>query len=662
MRIARLLLGLTLCLFIPAWSAKGDLYREGVRQYYLGARPGDAVPALQKAVAKDEGDPMAHLMLSRAWWHRQRAGEALAEIAAATGHLARATDEESYLIKAWRAHLQVATHASTDAHLEGDAQDLVATGIALYPNSAELYILAGEMAPTRLQAAPYYLAALAIQPSHPVGQRWKPAVPPVPKVDFTLSSQPTVPSIPVKLYGGLGHVHHRVTTRQAKVQAYFDQGLCLLYGYVNPWARKSFSVAATLDPNCAMAYWGLSFCPPPTGTDLVWAEKALDVARRHATDAEQRYCAIRVLQLQGHDGEALDALGGALLASPRDPELWMYRATFDGFAGESDDRRSLHGIPFALAARRLQPDHLSANHELTHAYEAVDRPMLGWPYSCALRRSAPNLPHAQHMQAHLAMRLGRWEEALQCTRAAARLSALGYPELDRDHHRNVLLWALGHQGCFRAALAVPRSDSVDLSWARLLRLKLDDRALDGWARARRAHPGDGWYLGALADLDRGRWQAAAQKLPHVRAVHAIWYNADTDLWSDEVRGRMLLASGHSASGLGAMRSLARWADGLEESHRWGQGAYYDELWGEAALRTGHLAEAQEAFGEALAHEHGSIVAALGLEVVSEHLHQTDEAASYAARARGIWRQADAGALDRLRQRLQGVAGGRAPIF
>src|SRR5262249_21645663 len=142
------------------------------------------------------------------------------------------------------------------------------------------------------------------------------------------------------------------------------------------------------------------------------------------------------------------------------------------------------GIPYELAAYRLQPDHPAPNHELIHDYEEIDRPALGWPFTEGFRRSAPNMPHANHMQGHLAKRLGRWREAVDCTRASRRKSLAGYPELDPTHHITTMLIALMRQGHFQEAEVEPKAYRNGLDWARLLQLKADAPALEEWAQHR----------------------------------------------------------------------------------------------------------------------------------------------------------------------------------
>ena len=62
----------------------------------------------------------------------------------------------------------------------------------------------------------------------------------------------------VPRFDGLGRHHHPITTRWPLAQRYFDQGLTLCFNFNHAEAVRSFEAAATVDPECAMAYWGMA--------------------------------------------------------------------------------------------------------------------------------------------------------------------------------------------------------------------------------------------------------------------------------------------------------------------------------------------------------------------------------------------------------------------
>src|ERR1051326_8269815 len=94
------------------------------------------------------------------------------------------------------------------------------------------------------------------------------------------------------LYDGLGSYTRTVTTKNAKAQQYFNQGLGFLHGFNHAAAIRSFQQAAELDPTCATAHWGVAFAAgphinypmvPPPMAELAWKE--LTLAQQNAEQA-----------------------------------------------------------------------------------------------------------------------------------------------------------------------------------------------------------------------------------------------------------------------------------------------------------------------------------------------------------------------------------------
>ncbi|NND05664.1 MAG: hypothetical protein HKN87_04730 [Saprospiraceae bacterium] len=53
---------------------------------------------------------------------------------------------------------------------------------------------------------------------------------------------------------GLGDLHFAVTTESNEAQAFFDQGLRLVYAFNHAEAYRAFQEASRLDPGMSMAY------------------------------------------------------------------------------------------------------------------------------------------------------------------------------------------------------------------------------------------------------------------------------------------------------------------------------------------------------------------------------------------------------------------------
>src|SRR5262249_40462327 len=77
------------------------------------------------------------------------------------------------------------------------------------------------------------------------------------------ATQAPSPQGPTPLLGNLGSHQHRITTRSELAQQYFDEGLNLVFGFNHAEAIRSFRDAVTLDPQCAMCYWGIALALGP---------------------------------------------------------------------------------------------------------------------------------------------------------------------------------------------------------------------------------------------------------------------------------------------------------------------------------------------------------------------------------------------------------------
>ena len=60
------------------------------------------------------------------------------------------------------------------------------------------------------------------------------------------------------LIPGTGDISFEVTTKSEETQKFFNQGVGQLHGFWDFEAERSFRQAAALDPDCAMAYWGMA--------------------------------------------------------------------------------------------------------------------------------------------------------------------------------------------------------------------------------------------------------------------------------------------------------------------------------------------------------------------------------------------------------------------
>ena len=72
------------------------------------------------------------------------------------------------------------------------------------------------------------------------------------------SHAPAKEPAPVALAEGLGNINLPVTTSNPEAQKFFNQGLAYIYAFNHEEAVRSFKQATQLDPQLAMAYWGMA--------------------------------------------------------------------------------------------------------------------------------------------------------------------------------------------------------------------------------------------------------------------------------------------------------------------------------------------------------------------------------------------------------------------
>src|SRR5436309_1139213 len=103
---------------------------------------------------------------------------------------------------------------------------------------------------------------------------------------------------PAILVEGIGDLHHPVNTQNTQAQQFFDQGLRYIYAFNHDEATRSFKHAAELDPNLAMAYWGIAesvgpnYNDPASGDRFKQAHEAIQKAvslENNASPAERAY-------------------------------------------------------------------------------------------------------------------------------------------------------------------------------------------------------------------------------------------------------------------------------------------------------------------------------------------------------------------------------------
>jgi tetratricopeptide (TPR) repeat protein len=464
---------------------------------------------------------------------------------------------------------------------------------------------------------------------------------------------------PAKLFPDLCVVKYRVTTSSPECQAFFDQGLGYLYSYVWMEAARSFETAAKHDPKCAMAWWGLSRAMEKWNKGHTEALKKAQELLPHASHRENMLITAR-LQEKGmiagvtpdqRKKAAAKTLDELLVQYEDDDEAWFARAQLA--------ENGVQAVPYYKALLKYNPLHAGAHHELVHFYESHRRPALGWPHALKYMESSPGMPHAFHMQAHLGMRVGRWDKTTDWSARAVELQRTYHKEMDVkphqdwqfSHHLETLMKSLTHDGRFNEARALKKFCQEQKivhtnPWFQLHLAARDwDEALKMADNHRKGDKLQASYWRALVYLAKGEPDRAA---PEVAVLQEAYQGKRSDkqleirLW--ETQGWLQCAQGQADGGVKLLAKAVQKTKDDYRHHAWGGGAYYMETWGIAALQGGKYEVAEEAFLEALAHDTGSVRGALGMQVLCERLGRTEESIRFAELAARCWRKADAGRI------------------
>ena len=510
----------------------------------------------------------------------------------------------------------------------------------------------------------------------------------------------------VPLYTTLGNHSIPITTKVPTAQQYFDQGMRLVYGFNHAEAIRAFDEAARLDPECAICHWGaaLALGPhvnapmDPAAAEPAWAHLQKAVALRgtaspreqaYITALESRYAfpapasrasldsayarAMRAVVERYRDDLDAATLYAEALMDLRPWEYW----TKDGKPYPGTD------IIVAQLERvlRANPDHPGACHYYIHAVEAV-APDKAVPCAERLASLMPGAGHIVHMPAHVYIRVGRYNDAIESNKhavhadetyiAGEKPSGL-YPVGYYPHNYHFLSMAAMMAGRSREALEASRNlrDRVPVDvarqvgpleplvayhhlmlatfgrWDELLAEPLPPADL-------RLSSGLVYYARGVALAAKGDWTAAQAALDTVTRIARGTTPADRtamaagtgenktilEIAMHALMGEIAYRRSRNAEAAGHFRTAANLEDSFNyvEPPQW-HNPIRRHL-GDALLKAGRAADAERAYREDLARFPENGWALHGLAASLRAQNRTDAAAEVEARLSRAWQSAD----------------------
>jgi tetratricopeptide (TPR) repeat protein len=304
------------------------------------------------------------------------------------------------------------------------------------------------------------------------------------------------PAGPAALLPGLESHHHAIATKNAEAQKFFDQGLMLNFGFNHDEAVRSFRRAIELDPEAAMAYWGVAWALGPRyayvsltpGSDIFLdvdlereraayqaVQKAMAMHSR-APENERRYIEALAKRYSGGANpnrkkllsDYKDAMARLVRQYPDDldaqvlyAESLMLRRPWqlwkaDGTPEEGTDE----AVSVLEGVLSRDPQHPGANHYYIHAVEGSQHLERAIPSAERLMTLVPGAGHLLHMPTHIFFQMGDYEDAAVTNEHAAaaderymeRSGTAGpYPLMLYTHNLHFLAVSRAAQGRYEEA-------------------------------------------------------------------------------------------------------------------------------------------------------------------------------------------------------------------
>src|SRR6266516_1924944 len=493
---------------------------------------------------------------------------------------------------------------------------------------------------------------------------------------------------PLTLREGIGTIHEPVTTSSKEAQAFYDQRLAYLHSYVWIEAARSFNQALRIDPKLMMAYIGLSRVYSNLNDGMA-AQAALAQAQAlsaNATEHERRRITIRAKQLEATAEPAnrqkhLDykkAIDDALAADMNDAELWLLRGNAEEpVASGRGQRGGSASIAFYEAALSRSPDNFAAHHYLIHSYETIGRVEEALKHGEIYARQAYMIPHAHHMYAHDLRRVGRVEEAIERFRKADDLENAYYKaeKIPRDydwhhsHNLNLLATCYQYQGQMKTAERLLRESAgmpamtpgQEFSTKEVAEFLLSRGRPEEALKATQPLAKGKWPVGRTAGhalagsalLAMDRLNEAKNELMLAEKELAGLDSARSNSegvapYVDELRGEILLRSGHAVEGVPMLKDWERAMRAVPGPDAWILALFRLDSMARLSRKVGEWEFAEYTARQMLEHDASYAGSHFALALVAEHKGDLETKRNEFAAAEKLWARADAD-LPELRQ-------------
>lgn len=516
------------------------------------------------------------------------------------------------------------------------------------------------------------------------------------------------------LVEGSGTYSRPISTASPLTQQFFDQGLRFAWGFYFPESIASYQEAARHDPTHPMPYWGMAHAMGPNPNSRYSrmrddpkgeGGKAINIALENIERASplerELILALNVLYDKAaiaDDGERdrayLARMRALNAAHPNDPDVAaLYAAAYMSIGRwdywDSEGKAKDETIPVANALEHVIDQgihHPGVFHLHIHLIEASLEPERALASADALEATVPIGGHVVHMPAHIYVRVGDFQRAIdnnvrsqQVDKTLAKiwgdmpLPNLGtYPLSHRMHAAHAIdfiRYAATVQGNYKVAVeaalaskAMIGTHAHDMPGAqkRIAAPWMVDKIFGRWDRLIGQEPSHEHrpYLDAMwayaqgsAHVATGNLDAANEQLVVLRQiaespdadqyrVGATPASAVIKLASLGLSGELMQATGDLDGAISAFREGVALEDlnNYTEPPDWGQPMRH--YLGAALLQAGQAEEAEAVYRRDLRWNQNNGWSLLGLSQALHAQGKLEEASRIRAAFDAAWRYAD----------------------
>lgn len=489
---------------------------------------------------------------------------------------------------------------------------------------------------------------------------------------------------------GIGKSHFPITTSKPEVQMWFDQGHTLLHSFWYYEAERAFRWALKLDPDCAMAYWGLARASDSSERTTAFIKEA--AKRKHKVSERERLY-IEAWEAKYPTDLPKIAGGNEPTYEQRDKRYKYLLEQIILKYPDDLEAKAIFALDTLWSSSRLgndlilkqvlarDPKHPGAHHYRIHNWDGKEGAQA--LDSCAVYgQLAPQIGHAQHMPGHIYSGVGMWHEAAISMDSATRVEKqymrhrmiFPFDNWNYAHNRNYLSYIQEQLGMADEAIAGARQvlaapldpkynnpDEYSTHWQGTIALMRALIKFERWKqlldpksfywrdivrdKMHKAYCETQAYLG-LGDMEKAAksFAAHANLKRDIDKPENKWLERTYATQALELQGLLALAKGEAINGLSALADAARRELEMRETQN-DPPSYptliYNTL-GRAYLAQKSPTLAVAAFEKALEAVRNDGFALSGLVEAYAAVGEKEKAREAYARLLHVWSDADSG--------------------